>query len=421
MTRVAPSTNAMLADGFDHDVAPGPLLKFAIAASAVATGVVVVSATLTSGKGHWGAALVSLPFLVAAVVLARVAYRQLIVVTTTALAFMLLAIATGGLVAWADDASWSMVLHVAAAGASLAASLVALVVGSRGNPVPFGPWRDYITLTKPRIMSLLLITGAAGMFVGAEGWPNGWDFLWMMVGLALACGGSSALNHVMDADIDKLMGERTAARPVAAGRVAAPRAFEFGVVLMALSFALLATTVNVLTATLALVGGLFYVVVYTGYLKRSTDQNIVIGGAAGAVPPLVGFAAATGTLTLPALWLFLIVFLWTPPHFWALALMIKEHYAAANVPMLPGTKGDRETTRQIVLYSLVLVVFTVAVGYWFGPVYTIVAALLGAYFLILALQLRRDTSRRRAVVLFHYSLAYLAVLFLAAAVDPLLT
>ena len=421
MTRVAPSTNAMLADGFDHDVAPGPLLKFAIAASAVATGVVVVSATLTSDKGHWGAALVSLPFLVAAVVLARVAYRQLIVVTTTALAFMLLAIATGGLVAWADDASWSMVLHVAAAGASLAASLVALVVGSRGNPVPFGPWRDYITLTKPRIMSLLLITGAAGMFVGAEGWPNGWDFLWMMLGLALACGGSSALNHVMDADIDKLMGERTAARPVAAGRVAAPRAFEFGVVLMALSFALLATTVNVLTATLALVGGLFYVVVYTGYLKRSTDQNIVIGGAAGAVPPLVGFAAATGTLTLPALWLFLIVFLWTPPHFWALALMIKEHYAAANVPMLPGTKGDRETTRQIVLYSLVLVVFTVAVGYWFGPVYTIVAALLGAYFLILALQLRRDTSRRRAVVLFHYSLAYLAVLFLAAAVDPLLT
>ena len=187
-------------------------------------------------------------------------------------------------------------------------------------------------------MSLLLLTGAAGMFVGAEGWPNGWEFPAMMFGLALACGGSSALNHVMDADIDRLMGERTAARPVASGRVAAPRALEFGVVLMALSFALLATTVNVLTALLALVGGLFYVIVYTGYLKRSTDQNIVIGGAAGAVPPLVGFAAATGNLTLPALWLFLIVFLWTPPHFWALALMIKEHYAAANVPMLPGTR-----------------------------------------------------------------------------------
>ena len=129
-----------------------------------------------------------------------------------------------------------------------------------------------------------------------------------------------------------------------------------------MSFALLASTVNVLTAVLALVGNLFYVVVYTAYLKRSTDRNIVIGGAAGAVPPLVGYAAATGNLALPALWLFLIVFLWTPPHFWALALMIKEHYAAANVPMLPGTRGERETTRQILLYSVVMVAFTLAVG-----------------------------------------------------------
>ncbi len=138
------------------------------------------------------------------------------------------------------------------------------------------------------------------------------------------------------------------------------------------------------------------------------------------MPPVVGFAAATGDLTLPALWLFLIVFLWTPPHFWALALMIKEHYAAAGVPMLPGTKGDRETIRQIVLYSVVLVAFTIGVGYWLGPVYTVAAILLGAYFLLLAVQLRRDPSRRRAVVLFHYSLAYLALLFVAAAVDPLL-
>ena len=268
-------------------------------------------------------------------------------------------------------------------------------------------------------MSLLLLTGAAGLFVGAQGWPGASLFIATMVGLALACGGSSALNHVMDADIDKLMGERTAARPVAAGRVAAPRALEFGIILMALSFALLATTVNVLTAALALFGGLFYVVVYTGYLKRSTDQNIVIGGAAGAVPPVVGYAAATGNLALPALWLFLIVFLWTPPHFWALALMIKEHYAAANVPMLPGTRGVRETTRQILLYSIVMVAFTVAVGWWLGPLYTAAAALLGAYFLVLAWQLRRDTSRRRAVVLFHYSLAYLALLFVAAAIDPL--
>jgi heme o synthase len=400
--------------------APGPVLRLAIAGGAAATAVVVVSAALDLGRGHWAAALVALPLLVAAVVIAKIEYPGLLAPTATALGLLLAAIATGGLVALVDDARWAVALHVAAAGASLAASLAALVVSFRGNPVAFGPWRDYVTLTKPRIMSLLLLTGAAGMFVGAGGWPDGWVFLAMMLGLALACGGSSALNHVMDADIDRLMGERTAARPVASGRVAAPRAIEFGVVLMALSFALLATTVNVLTAVLALVGGLFYVVVYTGYLKRSTDQNIVIGGAAGAVPPLVGFAAATGNLTLPALWLFLIAFLWTPPHFWALALMIKEHYQAANVPMLPGTRGERETTRQILLYSIVMVGFTIAVGWWLGPVYTVAAALLGAYFLLLAWQLRRHTSRRNAVVLFHYSLAYLALLFIAAAADPLL-
>ncbi len=401
------------------DVSPGPLLRLAIVAGAVATGTVVVSAALDLGRAHWGAALVALPFLVAAAVAARTSYPRLLAPALAALALMLVAIATGGVVAWADEAPWAVGLHVAAAGAALAASLVALSLSFRGEALPVGPWRDYVTLTKPRIMTLLLLTGAAGMFVGAQGWPDGPDFAAAMLGLALACGGASALNHVMDADIDRLMGDRTAARPVASGRVPAPRALEFGLILMALSFALLASTVNVLTAALALAGGLFYVVVYTGFLKRSTDQNIVIGGAAGAVPPLVGFAAATGTLTLPALWLFLIVFLWTPPHFWALALMIKEHYLAANVPMLPGTRGERETTRQILLYSLVMVAFTVAVGWWLGPVYTIAAVLLGGYFLLLAWQLRRHSSRRHAVLLFHYSLAYLALLFVAAAIDPL--
>jgi heme o synthase len=146
----------------------------------------------------------------------------------------------------------------------------------------------------------------------------------------------------------------------------------------------------------------------------------VIGGAAGAVPPLVGYAAATGSLALPALWLFLIVFLWTPPHFWALALMIKDHYSAANVPMLPGTRGDAETTRQILLYSLALVAFTLVVGIWLGPLYTVAAALLGGYLLLLARRLRADASRRNAVVLFHYSLAYLALLYAAAALDPVI-
>jgi len=288
-----------------------------------------------------------------------------------------------------------------------------------GEPLPAGPWRDYVVLTKPRIMTLLLLTGAAGMFVGAQGAPPAGRFLAAMTGLALACGGASALNHVLDADIDRLMGKRTAARPVAAGRVPAPRALEFGLVLSALSFALLASVVNVLTAVLALVGNLFYVIVYTGWLKRSTPQNIVIGGAAGAVPPLVGYAAATGNLALPALWLFLIVFLWTPPHFWALALLITENYAAAKVPMLPVVKGVRETTRQILLYSLGMVAFTLVVGPWLGALYTAAAAVLGAAFLVLAWRLRRDASRRQAAILFHYSLAYLALLFAAAAIDPL--
>jgi heme o synthase len=240
-----------------------------------------------------------------------------------------------------------------------------------------------------------------------------------MVGLALACGGASALNHVLDRDLDRLM-RRTGHRPVAEERVTPARALEFGLALSAFSFVLLASRVNVLTAVLALVGNLFYVLVYTRWLKRSTPQNIVIGGAAGAVPPLVGYAAATGSLALPALWLFLIVFLWTPPHFWALALMIKNAYAAAGVPMLPVVRGDRETARQIVLYSVAMVAFTVVVGLWLGPLYTVAAVVLGAVFVALAVLLRRDLSRAHAKLLFHYSLLYLALLFAAAALDPVL-
>ena len=401
------------------DRAPGPLLRLTVLAGAGATAAVVAGAALELGTTHRGVALVALPLLVAVAVAARAAYPRLRLPAETALALLALAVASGGLVAATGEARWASVLHVAAAGGALAAALVTAAVSLRGEPLPLGPWRDYVTLTKPRIMTLLLLTGAAGMVVGADGRPDPWAFAAMLLGLALACGGASALNHVLDADIDRLMGARTAGRPVASGRVPAPRALEFGLALSALSFALLASTVNVLTAALALVGNLFYVVVYTGWLKRSTPQNIVIGGAAGAVPPLVGYAAATGDLALPALWLFLIVFLWTPPHFWALALMIREHYAAARVPMLPVVRGDRETTRQILRYSLGMVAFTVAVGVWLGPLYTVAAALLGAVFVALAWRLRRDASRRHAALLFHYSLLYLALLFAAAAVDPL--
>jgi protoheme IX farnesyltransferase len=257
------------------------------------------------------------------------------------------------------------------------------------------------------------------MFVGAGGAPGLGRVVATMAGLALACGGASALNHVLDEDIDRLMGKRTERRPVAAGRIPAPRALEFGLALSAFSFVLLASLVNVLAAVLALAGNLFYVLVYTRWLKRSTPQNIVIGGAAGAIPPLVGYAAASGNLTISALFLFGLVFLWTPPHFWALALLIRRDYEAAGIPMLPVVRGERETTRQIVLYSVVLVTFSLLPLAWgeFGPAYLVAAALLGAWFLELARRLRRDATPRRAALLFHYSLLYLALLFAAMALD----
>jgi len=399
---------------------PGPLYGLTASAAALAVGLVVVSAVLELGTTHWGLAAVALPFLVANAVVAWMAYPELVTRAIAAALLFLVAIALGGVVAWSGGATWASVLHVGAAGVALGCALLVVAVALRGSPVPLASARDYLTLTKPRIMTLLLLTGAAGMFVGAQGVPALGLFAVAMAGLAFACGGASALNHVLDRDIDVLMGSRTQERPVASGRVTPAQALEFGLLLSALSFALLASAVNVLTAVLALVGNLFYVIVYTRWLKRSTPQNIVIGGAAGAVPPLVGYAAATGSLALPALWLFLIVFLWTPPHFWALALMIKNAYAAAGVPMLPVVRGDRETARQILRYSLGMVAFTIAVGYWFGPLYTVAAITFGAAFVVLAVLLRRDLSRARARMLFHYSLAYLALLFVAAALDPVI-
>ncbi len=276
-----------------------------------------------------------------------------------------------------------------------------------------------MTLTKPRVMSLLLLTGGAAVFVGAGGVPAVGTFAATMIGLALACGGAAALNHYYDRDIDKLMGSRTAGRPVASGRVSPERALEFGVALSALSFVLLDSLVNLPTALLALAGNLFYVLVYTRWLKRSTPQNIVIGGAAGAVPPLVGYTAAAGHLGWAALAMFGIVFLWTPPHFWALALMIREHYANANIPMLPVVAGDRETARQILWYTAALVVATlvpVAFGV-FGLVYGVSALVLGLVFAAFAVSLWRQTTRPQAVKLFHFSMLYLALLFVAMALD----
>jgi protoheme IX farnesyltransferase len=377
----------------------------ALAASG-ATLLAVVSGAAALGTAHRLLAALALPPLAALLVATWFSHRRLFgaVVATTALFGVAALVTMHG-------------LHLALAAIAFAASLVVTALVHRRGFVALGSWRDYVTLTKPRIMTLLLLTGFCGMVAGAHGLPR-WDVaVGAMVGLALACGGASAINHVLDRDIDKLMGERTRRRPVAAERVPPAYALEFGLALSAFSFALLASTVNELTAVLALVGNLFYVLVYTRWLKRSTPQNIVIGGAAGAVPPLVGWAAATGSLAWPAVALFLIVFLWTPPHFWALALLIKRDYAAARIPMLPVVRGDRETTRQIVLYSLVLVGFSIvpfAAG-WFGAVYLGAALALGGAFVWLAVALRRQTTPRRSATLFHYSLLYLALLFVAAA------
>jgi heme o synthase len=291
------------------------------------------------------------------------------------------------------------------------------------NPAIGRTWpalaRDYVTLTKPRIMSLLVLTAVCAMLAAAGGSPQPVALVALVVGGALACGGASALNHVLDRDIDRLMGPRTASRPVAAGRIAPGRAIAFGVVLSALAFGILTAFDNLLAAALSLSGGAFYVVVYTLWLKRSTSQNIVIGGAAGAIPPLAGWAAAHGSLGLGAAFLFATVLLWTPPHFWALALLLAPHYEAAQVPMMPVVRGPKATAWQMLLYTVALALLTLVpwvVGS-FGALYMIGAALLGAVFCVLAWRLWRQNTAARAAVLFHYSLLYLALLFVAVAVD----
>ncbi len=384
---------------------PGPWLRLTALAGAAGTALAVVSGALELGTAHRLLAALALPPLAAVLVAAWTAHRRLL--PSAAAAFVLF-----GAAALVTE----LLLHATISALALAAALVTTAQAYRGEKVPASSWRDYVTLTKPRIMSLLLLTGFCGMCVATQGLPPVGLAAAAMAGRALACGGASALNHVLDRDIDRLM-RRTDHRPVAEERVPATRALEFGLALSAFSFVLLASTVNVLTAALALVGNLFYVLVYTRWLKRSTPQNIVIGGAAGAVPPLVGWAAATGNLALPALFLFLIVFLWTPPHFWALALLIKRDYEAARIPMLPVVRGDAETARQILLYSILLVSFTLAVAYAFGWIYLGAAVLLGAAFVRLAVRVRHETTPARAGALFHFSLLYLALLFVAAALS----
>jgi heme o synthase len=275
--------------------------------------------------------------------------------------------------------------------------------------------RDYLTLTKPKVQSLLLFTTVTTMYVAGD--PSLGLILLTCLGGALSAGGAGAINHAVDRDIDRTMA-RTATRPVASGRISPQAAIAFGLTLAAASFLLLSLTVNPLAASLSLSGFVGYVGVYTLWLKRRTPQNIVIGGAAGAVPPLVAWAAVTGELSGMAFYMFAIVFFWTPPHFWALSLLMKDEYAKAGIPMLPVVRGEAETRRQILLYTVLLYAVTqlpfCAGG--LGVAYVVPSILLGGVFIGFAVKLLRTADRRWALRTYLFSLAYLALLFLSMAI-----
>src|SRR5438094_421209 len=280
---------------------------------------------------------------------------------------------------------------------------------------------DYISLAKPRIISLLLITALGGMMMAERGWPSTGLVLLTLLGGALAAAGAGAINCWIDRDLDREM-LRTRRRPLPDGRIAPSHALIFGIGLGLAAFLVLAFWVNVLAATLAISGLLFYVFVYTLWLKRWTVQNIVIGGAAGAVPPMVGWAAVTHRLDLTALYLFAIIFLWTPPHFWALALRLKGDYARAQLPMLPVVRGDSAARRQILFYTLLLVAVTLAVVLTgaLGFLYLAGAAVLGGLFIALAVANLRARRQRWSRLLFDYSIAYLGLLFVVMVADRMI-
>ena len=275
---------------------------------------------------------------------------------------------------------------------------------------------DYFELTKPKVQTLLLFTTVATMEIAGN--PPASRIALTCLGGYLSAGGAGAVNHYWDRDLDAQM-KRTANRPIPAGRIAPRSALAFGLVLATCSFLLLSLTVNLLAASLSLGGFVGYVGVYTMWLKRRTPQNIVIGGAAGAIPPLVGWAATRGSVSWTAVYLFAIVFYWTPPHFWALSLLMKDDYQRVGVPMMPVARGERETRRQIVLYALLLYAISqlpfCAGG--FGFIYLGASVVLGLVFVGGAVWLYRRADRRAALRLYLYSLAYLALLFGAMVVD----
>jgi heme o synthase len=279
----------------------------------------------------------------------------------------------------------------------------------------------YLALTKPRIIELLLVTTFPAMVVAADGMPNLWTALATLIGGSLAAGGANTINCYLDRDIDAIM-RRTHSRPIPSGLIKPGNALAFGISLSAIAFLFLTTTVNLLTACLAVSAILFYVFIYTLWLKRSTVENIVIGGAAGSVPPLCGWAAVTNGLDPAPLIMFAIVFLWTPPHFWALAIPYTNDYASAGVPMLPVTRGAAEARRRSLVYAVITVAISLSLYITgdVGLVYVAIAGLAGALFVWLALQQVRRATVRAAMTLFHYSILYLGLVFMAMVADRLI-
>jgi heme o synthase len=329
-------------------------------------------------------------------------------------------------------------LRTAAMGGVIASWLAALLLNVMLQRVPAGGstvtaampavahWRqvlaDYVSLTKPKVISLLLVTTLAAMYLTEAGLPSVWLIFWTMIGGYLAAGGAGAINCAFDSDIDINMG-RTSRRPVPSGRISARAAMTFGLVLSALSIIVLAVFTTPAAAVAALAGIVYYAYFYTSLLKRSTWQNIIIGGGAGAIPPLVGWTAMTGSVSVAAVVLFAIIFYWTPPHFWALALVKRQDYARAGVPMLPVVAGDGETRYQIFVYSVLLIAISIlptAIGS-LGLIYLAGALLLGAKFLKDAWAVWRVGDQAAIWGLYKYSLLYLALLFAVMVADRLLT
>lgn len=279
-------------------------------------------------------------------------------------------------------------------------------------------WRDYLTLCKPRVVALMILTSAIGMLLATDGWVPWQVMLLGNVGIALCAGSAAAINHFVDRQIDQKM-NRTCGRPIADGRLSATQAVGFAMIIGLMGMTILSVFINALTAWLTLASLLGYALVYTVFLKRATPQNIVIGGIAGAAPPLLGWVAVTGSIEPGALLLVLIIFAWTPPHFWALAIARKEEYAKADIPMLPVTHGEQYTKLHIVLYTIILLAVSVLpfVIHQLSWIYLTGSVILGGIFLGFVVKLYRDPESKAAMPTFAYSITYLMLLFMVMLLD----